>query len=304
MVHRVIIAGASGLIGKALVAHLEQRNYEVFRFVRTKENLSYQNCIYLNPAVGSPRPEELPKLDTIINLAGENIATGRWNAEKKKLIRDSRIETTKYLVRLINEMKSRPSSLISASAIGFYGDRGYQILSEGSSRGRGFLSELCAEWESAANEAIKSGVRVINLRIGVVLSKRGGMLKEMLPFFRYNLGGKIGDGKQYISWIALEDLVDVIEFCLINKDIVGPVNAVTPFPVTNREFANLLAKKLNRFSFLSLPAFAARIIYGEMADELLLSSTRVLPQKLIDYGFKFKYENLDKALSILLEEEL
>lgn len=282
---KVMISGSHGLIGSALTDRLTSQGDEVIRLPRTfSDRLSFKG------------------VDAVIHLAGESIAAGRWNEEKKKRIKESRIEPTRKLAKLLAESSSKPSVFISASAIGFYGDHGEDPLDEGSLPGTGFLSNVCAHWEEASRLAAVAGIRTVNLRTGIVLSKKGGALKQMLPPFKFGAGGPLGDGRQYMSWISLTDMVDAVLTIINTPDIKGPVNLTAPNPVTNAEFTRILAKALHRPAILPMPAIAARILFGEMADALLLSSTRVLPEKLLKNGYQFKHADLRSALEDLLNE--
>jgi hypothetical protein len=235
-----------------------------------------------------------------VHLAGENIAAGRWTVEKKARIRDSRVKGTKTLCEALAQLSQPPKVLVSASAIGYYGDRGAELLWENSALGTGFLAEVCQAWEEATRPAMEKGIRVVLLRIGVVLSPAGGALAKMLLPFKLGLGGIIGSGKQYMSWIALDDVVGTIDHVLITDTLQGPVNAVAPHPVTNSEFTKTLRRVLRRPTLFPMPAFAARLAFGEMADELLLASTRVEPKRLIATEYRFRYPELEDALRHLL----
>jgi uncharacterized protein (TIGR01777 family) len=235
-------------------------------------------------------------MQAFIHLSGDNVAQGRWTKAKKKRIYESRINSTKIIAGCISRMDPPPQLLINASATGYYGDRGEQQLEEGAEAGSGFLADVCRDWEAATEPAVQAGVRVVQLRIGVVLSVKGGALAQMLRPFRLGAGGVIGSGQQYWSWITLEDLIAVIGHCLTDPALSGPVNAVSPNPVTNRTFTKALGRILHRPTILPLPAFAARMALGQMADELLLASTRVIPRKLIDAGFPFRHGDLESAL--------
>jgi hypothetical protein len=241
-------------------------------------------------------PKALGDIDTIVHLAGENIATARWTDAQKQKIRVSRVDATRNLVRSLRNCEKPPSTFVCASAIGFYGDRGSEEMTESSAPGSGFLPEVCQDWEAAAAEAEELGIRVVRVRIGVVLSTQGGALAKMLTPFKLCAGGIVGSGKQYWSWIGLSDLVDVLEEAITNKDLRGVINAVSPNTVTNREFTKVLGKVLRRPTLFPLPAFVAKIMLGEMADDLLLGSTRVVPEVLNRSGFEFQYADLEACL--------
>jgi len=238
----------------------------------------------------------LEGLDAVVHLTGENIATGRWTAEKKAKIRDSRVGGTRVLCDSLAGLKQPPKVMVCASATGYYGDRGDELLTEESTSGTGFLAGVCREWEAAAKPAVQKGIRVVHLRFGMVLSGAGGALAKLLPPFRMGLGGVLGTGRQYISWIALDDLLGVIAHALTTEALQGPVNAVTPNPVTNQEFTRTLGWLLSRFTVFPIPAAAARLAFGEMADEVLLASQRVQPTRLLATGYRFRYPDLEGAL--------
>lgn len=295
----IAVSGSHGLIGSALGPLLTTQGHQVKRMVR-RASESSSNDIVWSPGDESIDPAKLEGLDCIVHLAGENIADGRWSDEKKKAIYDSRVKRTRTLCEAIAKMKTPPAVLVCASAIGYYGDRGDQELDERSSKGTGFLSNLCLEWEEATNAAKEAGVRVVNIRIGVVLSPKGGALAKMLPPFQMGAGGPIGNGKQYMSWISVDDVAGAINHCITESTVSGAVNLVAPRPVTNGEFTNSLGKVLFRPTFFPVPDFAARLVFGEMADELLLSSTRVEPSKLQETGYQFMYPDIESALRHVL----
>lgn len=299
MSKNVLITGASGFVGSYLTDLLKNKGYNVIELSRSisKEDT---NIAHWDPKNGEIDVEALQDLYGVVHLAGENIA-GRWTDEKKTRIEQSRVEGTKLLSKTLSSLNKKPEVMIAASAIGIYGDRGDELLTEDSSYGEGFLADVGIKWEQATSSAKEAGIRVCNLRIGLVLGKEGGALEKMLLPFKFGLGGKIGDGSQYWSWITIDDLIQIISYLLKNENIKGPVNAVSPNPVSNYEFTKVLGRTLNRPTIFPLPAFAARGLLGEMADETMLSSTRVVPQKLLDSGFKFKFTELDEALSGILK---
>jgi len=249
-----------------------------------------------DPYSGRLDTGDLEGLDTVIHLAGENIAGGRWTAERKRRIRDSRMIGTRFLAQSLAQLARPPQTLISVSAVGYYGDRGEERLTEESGPGKGFLADLCREWESATEPASKRGIRVVTPRLGTVLSPKGGALALMLPVFRMGIGGRIGSGRQYMSWIAMEDLVGVLHHAMHCESLKGAVNAVSPNPVTNLLFSKTLGRVLSRPVFLALPSFAARIVFGEMAKEALLASARAIPAKLEGSGYTFRFPELEAAL--------
>ncbi|MGQ0794466.1 MAG: TIGR01777 family oxidoreductase [Deltaproteobacteria bacterium] len=293
----ILISGSTGLIGSALAPMLTAGGHLVTRMVRSKNAASGE--VSWNPDGKAINPEIFEGQDAVIHLAGENIA-GIWTSEKKNRIRTSRVRGTRLIAQSLAALKNPPKALLLASAIGFYGSRGDEILTEKSSPGGGFLANVCREWEAVAEPAIQKGIRVAHLRIGVVLSPAGGALKTMLLPFRLGVGGRIGSGDQYFSWIAVDDAIGAIYHALMNENVSGPLNVVSPSPATNAEFTTALGKVLRRPTLLPVPKALLRLIAGEMADEMLLASVRVAPQKLLDTGYKFRYPTLDAALRHLL----
>lgn len=294
----IAITGASGLVGSALKSFLTTGGHRVTSLVRHESTSS--NEVQWDPARGVLDPTQLDGIDALIHLAGENIGEGRWTAKKKQRIRDSRVDATQKLVASLSNMDTPPSTFICASAIGYYGDRGDEVLDESASPGEGFLAQLVQDWESAAREAEAFGSRVVLARLGVVLSPECGALKKMMTPFRLGLGGPIGSGKQIMSWVSLQDAVGAIHHALMTDSIHGPINITAPRPVSNKEFGKTLGKTLRRPAFLPLPAFAARLAFGEMANELLLSSTHAAPKKLIASGYDFRDEDLGTTLRWML----
>jgi hypothetical protein len=290
----ILVTGATGLIGAELAPFLIKNKHRVIRMVRKTQAAADE--VQWNPVTQTLDTEALEGVDAVVHLAGENIATGRWTAGKKRRIRESRIQGTRFLAQSLARLFDPPKLFISVSAIGYYGNRGEEQLDEESDPGTGFLPELCAEWEAATAPAVMRGIRVVIPRIGMVLNTRGGALARMLPIFRLGIGGRIGSGRQYMSWITIEDLVGIIDHAIRNESLNGPVNAVTPNPVTNQEFSTTLGRVLSKPVPFTLPALAARIAFGQMADELLLASARVIPVRLNDTGYKFKLPQLEGAL--------
>lgn len=285
----VAITGASGMVGTALRAELLEAGHKPLSISRT---VSSGDGIVWDATSGLKDPSKLENVDTIVHLAGENIAAGRWTAALKDRIRRSRVEGTRSLVKSIAAVQQRPRTLVCASAIGYYGERGETILDEDAAAGAGFLADVCRDWEHEAYAASELGLRVVTVRIGVVLSPKGGALAKMLLPFKLGAGGIIGSGKQYWSWIGLHDLVRIIAFCVENESVNGAVNGVSPNPMTNYDFTKGVGRALHRPTIFPLPAFVAKLVLGEMANGLLLSSTRVIPKKLQDAGFQFDYPEL------------
>jgi uncharacterized protein len=290
------MSGASGLIGSALVQSFESQGYETVRLVRRKPREGNE----LQWDSGCPiSPQLVSGFDVVVHLSGENIA-GRWTQQKKRRIRDSRIISTRFLADALAKAAENPPIFICASAIGYYGNRGDEILTEDCPAGDRFFPEVCREWESATKPASDVGIRVVKLRTGIVLSRDGGALKQMLLPFKLGLGGRVGSGSQYWSWIHIADFVSAVHHILQNGDVKGAVNMTAPNPVTNAEFTGVLAHVLNRPAFFPAPPFALRVVFGELADEGLLASARVVPKKLIESGLEFHFPDLKSALDDLL----
>ncbi len=296
---KILVTGASGMVGSALASVLEERGDRVLRLTRTGSG-GGPGTVAWDPASGSLDAAALEGIDAAVHLAGENIAAGRWNAAKKRRILESRVHATRLLAQTLTRLARPPRCLVSASAVGYYGDRGAEILREDSPPGTGFLPEVCLAWEREAQAAAAAGIRLVLLRIGVVLSRSGGMLARLLPLFRLGFGGKIGSGEQYMSWVTLEDLVEIVLHALGDASLSGPVNAVTPNAVRNAEFTRTLGRVLRRPTFFAVPAPLARLALGEMADALLLASARVEPAALARTSFRFRYPLLEPALRRLL----
>lgn len=294
----ILVSGASGLVGTALTRSLEADGHRAIALVRHPPEV-------LDEAPWRPDEDFIDlsradALDAVVHLAGENIASGRWTDEKMAAIRDSRVNGTKLVAEAIARLDPKPKVLVCASAIGFYGDRGDELLDEGATAGQGFLPEVCRDWEAATRPAADAGIRVVNLRIGVVLAKDGGALAKMLTPFKLGAGGKIGSGRQYMSWIALDDVVGAIRHAITTESLSGPVNAVAPQAATNLEFTKALGRALSRPTLFPMPVFAARLALGKMADDLLLASTRVEPKALQTSGYAFDQPELDGALRAIL----
>lgn len=295
---KVLVTGSSGLVGSALGTFLTTGGHAVVRLVRRRP--AGPSEVPWDPARGEVDRAALEGLDGVVHLAGESIAEGRWSPAKKARLRESRVGTTRLLVDALTGLTRKPGVLVAASAVGCYGDRGDEVMTEKSAPAADFLGQLCQDWEAATKPAAEKGIRVVNLRIGVVLSPAGGALAKMLLPFKMGAGGKIGSGRQYMSWIALDDLVGVVHHALVTGSLSGPVNAVAPEAVTNGQFTKALGRVLSRPTIAPLPAFAARLAFGEMADALLLASTRVAPERLLASGYRFRYPELEGALRHLL----
>lgn len=294
---RVLVTGVSGPIGAALLPSLKSRGFQITRLVRGP--VSGENQISWDPAKPLAA-EAVSGFDAAIHLAGESVL-GRWTDNKKAKIRDSRTLGTRHLAQALAQAKDRPRVLVTASAVGYYGDRGEEVLREQSSAGAGFLAEVCREWEQASQPAAAAGIRTAQIRIGVVLSPSGGALQKMLPAFRMGVGGNIGSGRQWMSWIHVQDLVGAVQHILKSDLLQGPVNMVAPGPATNAEFTKTLGSVLSRPTVLPVPAFVAKLAFGQMGEEVLLTGQRVEPAKLIASGYPFQYSDLRKALEALLK---
>ncbi len=296
---KVLLSGSTGLIGSALAAALASDGHTVVRLVRSAP-VAGEQAVRWDPSSGTLATMELEGMEAVVHLAGENIASGRWTRARKERIRRSRVGGTGLLCRALAQLVRPPRVLVCASAIGYYGSRGEEVLTEDSAPGSGFLAGVVQEWEGATTPARESGIRTAMLRFGVVLSPNGGALAKMLTPFRAGFGGRIGSGRQYMSWIALDDAVTAVRHVLDHEALEGAVNAVAPNPVTNGEFTRALGLALRRPALLPLPAWVARLALGEMAEELLLSSTRVEPRKLLDSECDFAFPELAAALDHLL----
>ncbi|MEM7352612.1 MAG: TIGR01777 family oxidoreductase [Acidobacteriota bacterium] len=290
---KILISGASGLVGTALSRSLIAAGRDVRRLVRRRPVAP--DAAFWDPAGGVLDAAAFDDIDAVVHLAGENIAAGRWTPAFKQRILSSRVEGTRLIAVAVGRCDP-PPPLIVSSAIGYYGDRGDQVVGVGSTPGEGFLAEVCQQWEAAAEPARQAGGRVVHLRIGMVVSRSGGALKRMVTPFRLGLGGVVGDGRQRVSWIHLDDLVAVIEHILGREDLAGPFDAVAPHPVTNRELTQALGRVLGRPTVLPMPAALVRLVFGEMGQELLLASTRVEPAGLLSSGFDFRFADLESAL--------
>ncbi len=293
----IAVSGSSGLVGSALLPFLTTGGHRITRLVRRPAG---GDDIAWDVARGVQDLSRLEGVDAVVHLAGENIAAGRWTAARKEEIRRSRVEGTRRLSESLARLSRRPKVLVSASAIGFYGNRGDEILKEDSAPGSDFLAQVCRDWEAATDPASRAGIRVVHLRSGMILSPAGGALKKMLLPFKMGAGGRIGSGAQFMSWIAIDDTIGAIHHAIVTESLQGPVNGVAPTPVSNAEFTRTLGRVLSRPAIAPMPAFAARLAFGEMADALLLASQRVMPTRLQATGYQFRHAELEGALRHLL----
>ncbi|HKV44130.1 MAG TPA: TIGR01777 family oxidoreductase [bacterium] len=294
----IAISGSHGLIGSALASALASDGHRVVRLVRAP-SAAGDDRIGWDPAAGVIDRAALDGLDAVVHLAGESVGSGRWTPAKKARIRDSRVGGTRLLTRALADLAHRPQVLICASAVGYYGSRHDQILVEESASGRGFLADVCREWEAAAEPARRAGIRVVHLRTGLVLTSTGGVLAKLLPIFRLGLGGRLGGGYQWMSWITLDDVVGAIAYSLRRDTVRGPLNLVSPQPITNQEFTAILGRVLHRPAIVAVPAVVLRAVLGEAAGEVL-GSQRAHPAKLLTEGFAFRHPELEPALHHLL----
>lgn len=296
---RVVITGISGFIGSALGDLLRNEGFSVAGVSRKPPRPASRDLQW-DPYARRIDASELEGVDVVVHLAGESVAGERWTAERKREIRRSRVESTLFLSETLAGLSRRPRALLSASAIGFYGTRGDEVLTEDSPAGRGYFADLCRDWEAATASAERAGIRTTHLRIGIVLGEGGGALKKMLPPFRAGIGSSFGSGKQWMSWIALPDLLRAIRFLMDCEDLAGPVNMVAPNAVTNAEFTRVLNRVLRRPGFLPVPEFAVRLLFGEMGEATLLGSQRVVPRRLQQAGFRFQHPEPEGALRAVL----
>ncbi len=297
---KVLISGTSGLVGKALARRLQEDGHTIVRLVRPGSGASSRGDILWDPMAATVDAPAMEGFDAVIHLSGASIAGGRWTPARKAVLRSSRIDSTRVLVDTLSGLKRKPGVFLCASATGYYGSRGDELLTESSEGGTDFLALLARDWEAEASRAELAGIRTVHLRFGVVLSSDGGALPRMLAPFKYGVGGRLGSGNQWMSWIALEDAVEIIRSAIASGEFSGPVNVVAPNPVRNSEFTRIAAATLHRPAIFSAPAFALRIALGEMADPLLLASQRAIPERLIALGYRFAFANLDAALRSVL----
>ena len=292
---KIAVTGSTGLVGSALVAHLESSGHVVKRIVRRRDSAD-SDSVYWDPEAGMIEVDKLAGLDAAVHLAGENIAKRRWSKRQKARILESRVNGTRLLSATLAGLDPKPDVMVCASAMGYYGDRRDEILAEDSGSGDLFLSRVVRDWEAATTPAADAGIRVVNLRLGLVVSGAGGAIRQMMLPFKLGLGGRVGSGRQWVSWIAMADLVRLIQHCLTDRSLRGAVNAASPNPVTNRDLAQTLAKVLHRPAIMPLPSFVVRAALGQMGEELLLSSARLSPAKLVASGFEFHSPDLESAL--------
>lgn len=293
----IVVSGATGMVGSTLSRELQNRGHRVIALSHSRP--SSEDTIRWDPQRGHLNASRLEGIDAVVHLAGEGLI-GRWTPEKKRRIRDSRVQGTSLLARTLAGLSDKPPVMVSASAIGYYGDRGNELLNEESEPGRGFLAEVCREWEAAADPAREAGLRVVHPRFGVILSTKGGALGTILPIFRLGGGGRIGSGRQYWSWVDIEDVTGALVHAVENDTVEGPMNVTAPNPVTNAEYTKTLGKVLNRPTPFPFPAPAARAVLGEVADEMLLASQRVEPAKLEGGDYGFRYPQLEESFRHLL----
>jgi uncharacterized protein (TIGR01777 family) len=296
---KILVTGATGLVGTALVAALAREGHTVCRLVRSATKTTGGTVgafdVPWDPETGNLGGAAVGA-EAVVNLGGASIVAGRWTNARKKLLRTSRVDSTRALVAALEKMNAKPGVLVSASAVGFYGNRGDEILTEDSAPGNDFLGDLTREWETEALRAEQFGTRVALARFGIILASEGGALPEMMLPFKFGVGGRLGDGKQWMSWVTLEDVVAILRLALIKRELRGPINVVAPGPVRNADFVKELAKAMHRPAIFPAPAVALRLAMGEMADALLLSSQRAIPQKLTGEGYSFASRNLKDAL--------
>jgi uncharacterized protein len=303
LVMKIIISGASGLVGTALTKALRTDGQTVLHLVRTRNEVS-SGQIRWDPLSAQVDVSALECADVVVHLSGASISDGRWTPARKAVLRSSRLDSTRVLVDSLARLRQKPGVFVSASAVGYYGNRGDEILTESSGPGNDFLSLLARDWEAEAIRAAQSGMRTVILRFGVILSPRGGALPQMIRPFRFGAGGRLGSGSQWMSWIALEDVVGIIRSSISNSEMSGAVNVVAPNPVQNSDFAHIVGRILHRPSLLPAPPFMLRLALGEMADALLLASQRAVPERLLQSGHRFKFPEIEPALRAMLSSTL
>lgn len=293
---KILITGASGLVGTHLIPTLKAKGHEIFKLVRKTPKAADEIQWDAGSGFSDAEQLKLENFDAVVHLAGDNVASENWSEEKKRKIRESRTVGTRVLVDALKKCENPPKILVSASAIGFYGNRNDEILNEDSAKGVGFFPDVCDEWEQESQKATEFGARVVNPRIGVVLAKDGGALEKMLTPFKFGVGGVVGSGEQFMSWIAIDDLIKIFHFALETNDLSGAINATAPNPATNEEFTKTLGKVLGRPTIIPIPAFGIKLLFGEMGERLLLEGCRVVPKRLQDSNFEFQFPNLEDAM--------
>jgi len=304
---RILVSGSSGFLGTAIVSSLIEQKHQVVRIVRPgtiAKNAGADRAeeVTWDPLAGKFSAGAADGADALIHLAGASIADGRWSASRKNIIRTSRIDATRHLIGALSKLQSPPRIIVAASAVGYYGNRGDETLTEQSAPGNDFLAETCREWEAETARGTEFGARVVSLRFGIILAAHGGALPKMAMPFKLGAGGRLGDGRQWMSWVTLAEVVNIVQFALANTQLAGPVNAITPHPVRNSEFTAVLAKTLHRPAIFPAPAFSLRLALGEMADGLLLASQRVIPTKLTNASYRFQQADLAGALANVLRK--
>jgi uncharacterized protein (TIGR01777 family) len=298
---RIAITASTGLFGTELITRLRATGHDVVPVRRGDET---DRDSMWNPGAGWIRPGTFDGVDAIVHLSGASIGDGRWSASRKELLRRSRIDSTNLLIDHLSELDAKPATLITASAVGYYGNRGEEEVTERSDPGEGFLAELCRDWEAEARRAEDLGIRSVQLRSGILLSQQGGALAKMLTPFKFGLGGPIGSGRQWLPWVARSDAAAAVEFALTHEELTGPINVVAPGVVTNHEFVKSLGRALHRPAIAPLPGFAVRLLFGEMGEQTLLWGQRARPEALTAAGFTFEHEQLPSALDAALSDEL
>ncbi|MBZ5698886.1 MAG: TIGR01777 family oxidoreductase [Acidobacteriia bacterium] len=305
---RILVSGSTGFLGTSLIDTLERESHAIVRLVRPesvqrKANTTRAQAVRWDPVAGQFDATAAERADALVHLAGASISGGRWSVSRKNLLRTSRIEATRHLIGALSRLRYPPRVIVASSGIGYYGDRGEEILTEESSSGGDFLSALCREWEAETARGAEFGARVVMLRFGIVLAAHGGALPLMALPFKLGAGGRLGSGRQWMSWLTIGEAVGMIRFALANPGLAGPANAVTPNPVRNADFTRILAKTLHRPALFPVPAFALRLALGEMADALLLPSQRVMPSKLEQTGYQFIQPDLAMAIAEVFRKQ-